>query len=242
MIFHILNGDALKEQFPSQLNGTLLVARECLVDGPVSGNSLEELYQTRMKFLQEAYGESEGRYQTGVISQFEQMQQIPDGSKVNLWFEDDLFCQVNLWFVIRLLAKKRIQTFLVRPTGSSLQYGFGGLSQEELVAAYEAKQALPSRDRQHFVLLWSCYQWDDRNKLEILANQMAPTYPFLPPAIQAHLARSPQPGRPAATIQAIMAEKQTQDFGTVFQEFCRRESIYGFGDLQVKRIYDQLTS
>jgi hypothetical protein len=29
-------------------------------------------------------------------------------------------------------------------------------------------------------------------------------------------------------------------FGTVFQEFCKRESIYGFGDLQVKRIFDEV--
>lgn len=35
--FHILNGDALKSQFPEQILGEKIIARECLVDGSVEG-------------------------------------------------------------------------------------------------------------------------------------------------------------------------------------------------------------
>ncbi|WP_211277476.1 hypothetical protein [Nonlabens spongiae] len=38
--YHILNGDALKEQFPKTIPGKIIVGRECLVDGPVQGDSL----------------------------------------------------------------------------------------------------------------------------------------------------------------------------------------------------------
>jgi len=37
-----------------------------------------------------------------------------------------------------------------------------------------------------------------------------------------------------------MKELETQDFGPVFREFTKRESIYGYGDLQVKRLFDEL--
>ena len=37
-----------------------------------------------------------------------------------------------------------------------------------------------------------------------------------------------------------MEEYGTEEFAVVFQEFCRRESRYGYGDLQVKRIFDQV--
>ena len=30
------------------------------------------------------------------------------------------------------------------------------------------------------------------------------------------------------------------DFGIIFKEFCKREPIYGFGDLQVKRLLSEL--
>jgi hypothetical protein len=45
MDYHILNGDALKGQFPSEIPGQLIVARECLVDGDVSGESLSEFFR-----------------------------------------------------------------------------------------------------------------------------------------------------------------------------------------------------
>ena len=37
-----------------------------------------------------------------------------------------------------------------------------------------------------------------------------------------------------------MKASQSTDFGTVFRIFNQQESIYGFGDLQVKRIFDTI--
>lgn len=36
--YHILNGTALKEQFPKQIPGERIIAKECMVDGSVNGN------------------------------------------------------------------------------------------------------------------------------------------------------------------------------------------------------------
>jgi Holliday junction resolvasome RuvABC DNA-binding subunit len=38
-----------------------------------------------------------------------------------------------------------------------------------------------------------------------------------------------------------MKELETNDFGSIFRAFNERESIYGFGDLQVRRMFDKLT-
>ena len=32
------------------------------------------------------------------VPEFLKMQNIPENSEINLWFEDDLFCQVTFWF------------------------------------------------------------------------------------------------------------------------------------------------
>ena len=47
-------------------------------------------------------------------------------------------------------------------------------------------------------------------------------------------------GRPVQSLIQIMKELETEEFEPVFREFCIRESIYGFGDLQVKRLFDEI--
>ena len=37
-----------------------------------------------------------------------------------------------------------------------------------------------------------------------------------------------------------MKELETEEFEPVFYEFCKRESIYGFGDLQVKKLIREI--
>lgn len=53
--YHILNGDSSKQQFPEKLHGEIIVARECLVDGNVKGNSLDELFHSRAQFISNNY-------------------------------------------------------------------------------------------------------------------------------------------------------------------------------------------
>lgn len=47
-------------------------------------------------------------------------------------------------------------------------------------------------------------------------------------------------GRPIQSLITIMKELDTEEFGPVLREFNKRESIYGFGDLQVKRLFDEI--
>jgi len=68
-------------------------------------------------------------------------------------------------------------------------------------------------------------------------------YPFILSAVKAHIQRIPMNGnlgRPTKSLIKIMEEFNTEEFVVVFKEFTKRESIYGFGDLQVKRLYDEI--
>jgi len=59
-------------------------------------------------------------------------------------------------------------------------------------------------------------------------------YPFILPATKAHVERKPtneNAGRPIQSLITIMKELETEEFGPIFREFNKRESIYGFGDL-----------
>lgn len=245
MNYHILNGDALKDRFPDSIEGQIIVARECLVDGPVQGVSPAELYATRALFLSQAYGGGdEVDYQRKVVFEFDKLKPIPKDAAIYLWFEDDLFCQVNSWFVIYLLKVFNIGAPIhwVRPT-STLRYGFGGMDREALQAAFMAAQPMEDADLSLWQELWPLYQQMDMERITLIGRQLETRFPFLPAAIRAQADRLPKPGqqgRPIRALLQIMDELKTQDFGPVFKAFCERESIYGFGDMQVKRLLDTL--
>jgi hypothetical protein len=60
--------------------------------------------------------------------------------------------------------------------------------------------------------------------------------------VQAHVDRFPKDGskgRPERVIEDIM-KNGSIDFHKVFEAFWRRESIYGFGDIQLKQLYDKV--
>ncbi|QQS37374.1 MAG: DUF1835 domain-containing protein [Ignavibacteriales bacterium] len=243
--FHILNGDALKDIFPEDLPGEIIICRECLVDGSVEGDTLDKLFAARAEFLNNADEETKHiDYFSYVVTEFEKIGSIPKDSEINLWFEDDLFCQVNMWFVFHLLDEYGIDNslFLVHPS-AGLQYGFAGMNKDELIQAFSRRQPVSPTDFSQLKHLWKNYQHNNVNELLRISTQLNKHYPFLLPAVKAHIELIPSegnPGRPKQTLLNISNELNTKHFGTIFREFCKRESIYGFGDLQVKRMLEEL--
>lgn len=237
--YHILNGDALKERFPKQIKGEIIVARECFVDGSVKNNSLDELFQLRSKFISEQYGNvSIEDYYAHAVSEFEKIKTIPPQSEINLWFEDDLFCQVNFWFVAHLISNfiQKPAVFLIRPSFKN-PYSFGSLQQSELIEVFQEKILIKEIDK--IASLWDAYQKAETEKLLEKAKALKKSFSFIHKAVKAHIARIPNqddPGRPIQALIKIMNELNTNEFAPIFKAFNKQEAIYGFGDLQVKRL------
>ena len=241
--YHILNGDVLQSQFPTNISGEQIVFRECLVDGSVEGESLEGLLATRATFISQHYeGVTEEDYYSKTHSEFQKIINIPPKSEVNLWFEEDLFCQVNFWFTVHLL-QQHIPTasiYLVKPN-PPYQYGFGYMNREELLVLYKEKQLLTKK--KELASLWRYYQKEDINQLLKIAQALSIEYPFLVPVVKAHLDRIPREGhigRPSQALLQIMEDLGTNDFAPAFKVFSKQEAIYGFGDMQVMRLWKKL--
>ena len=237
---HILNGDSLKEQFPATLSGEIIVARECLVEGDVSGITFDDVMKTRSSFMQKVYSISNQEYQEKSVSEFDLIRQISSG-EVNLWFEEDLFCQVNLWFVCSLLERKAIETYLILPQ-ADIQYGFGGMSKSDLEKAFQDRIPLKTSHLNVFAKLWIAYQHDNLTNLQEISDQLPTQLDFVSKAVQAHQNRLPYgSGLPEQTLNNIIKDLGTTDFIPLFKEFNKRLPIYGFGDAQVKHIIDSLS-
>lgn len=246
MIYQILNGDALAYSFPdSKIAGDLIVAREALIDGELAGHDGPAFWQTRASYL----GITEAEYRDKVASEFDKIRQAPDGSEFNLWFEYDLFCQVNLWYILSLLHQMPIRkkvyavytTYLDRDS-KHFWNGYGPANAEQLQVCFADRVLLSEADLQLGSALWTAYKTHDFATLTRLANDTAAAFPHLQEVVQAHIDRYPQdgtPGRPEQVIEAIIQQGAT-DFPAVFAAFWKRASIYGFGDTQLKQLYDKV--
>lgn len=239
--FHILNGDALLNQFPEEISGEKIVCRECLVDGDIAGETLEELFKSRASFISDYAGCSELDYYQKTVPEICKIELINPESEIILWFEDDLFCQVNFWFVCFLLSQKNLRNsiYLVRPTEHT-QFGFAGYSEEGLTILYEAKILLTSSSVLNFSQLWIAFQQRNTEIISSLYSKIESEFPFLKETISACEGMLLN-NQPKVLISEIIKRKNTRHFGTIFQEFSKQHPIYGFGDLQVKRIVDDLT-
>ena len=149
---------------------------------------------------------------------------------------------MNFWFVASLLQTyvQDSTIFLVRPKVHT-RFGFGGLNHAELIDIFKEKVQISEIDR--IADLWEFYKNNKTNDLLNLAQTLQNKYPFILDAVDAHIQRIPHgnnPGRPIQALKEIMTDLGTEEFGPVFREFNRRESIYGFGDLQVRRLFDSI--
>jgi len=241
LVYHILNGDALQEQLPKEIDANQIIMRECLIEGPLSANNFNAFIHLRSNYLANTYPEVPASYyEEQVVPEFKKMLEIPDASRVYLWFEDDVFCQTNLWFLLHVLKQKQLQLYLIRPKAHT-PYSFAGLLQHEFIEVAENPIALNEVTK--LSQLWEYYKQQDWEQLVQLAENLEYKYPFIKPAAEALIARIPTQntlGKPKASLQQITKELPTQEFGPIFKEFCKREAIYGYGDLQVRRMYDEL--
>jgi len=241
---HILNGDSLKFQLHAVINDELIITRECLIDGNVQGETLIDFYANRAEFTAQYDDCTIAGYYAKSATEIDKMANIKVGREIICWFEDDLFCQANFWFVIHLLVKSGHQEniYLVRPSSGN-EYSFASMAEDELSLALKEKQTLFPQQLKLLAELWPLYQQNDGEKMLAIARQLYDELPFLLPAMQAHQCRMPDEsglGYPERQLLAVMAELNSNEFSAVFKCFSAREGIYSFGDMQVKQMFERL--
>lgn len=236
----ILNGGSLADTLPVSLPGERIVCHECLIEGPVRADSLPEFIELRGQYLRQTYPEhAKDDYATTEAAEFHRISNLPASAEVELWFEDDLFCQVNLWFVCHLLTdgppKSKISW--VRPH-DDLRFGFAGMPPDHLPRLRESARPIDPDHLAALANLWQAYREDNIDALMQQAQSFGDSWAMVRRAAEAHRDRV-RHDAPRQLLREIIAVNPTASFGTVFREFSERAPIYGFGDLQVRRLYNE---
>ena len=195
-ILHVANGHVTAGLLAlSGLPGRTQIWADPLNEGPVPGNvSDDELLMIRARFLAERYDAS------GVADDLRRWREsVEDDAgydELVLWFEHDLFDQLNL---IQLLAhldraprSKPITLICIdRYPGHPDFKGLGELEPSDLTALFADRR--PVRDAQFALAAraWSAYRSPDPRAIEELLKSDTSALPFLAAALARHLEEFP---------------------------------------------------
>jgi len=143
-VLHILNGDSTAHTFAETgLKGDVLVWREVLSEGPLIENITSgEFWKDRSAWISDTFNDGAEGYQQNVLNELARLEDPHD--EINLWFEFDLHCQVNMLGVMNYLKQKTDLSgpaiFLICPDdypGKEDFRGMGELNAEELEYLYD---------------------------------------------------------------------------------------------------------
>lgn len=240
MIYHVLPGDSQVEEFrKTALDGELVVFREALITGPIDAVDVNDFWDRRARFILAEYGEDVIDYHEKVADEIIQLADIGDGDEVNLWFEYELFCSVNMWFCLDQLTGSSAEIYRVapiNPTPDDVWKGFGEHNADDLMTCFESRTAFTDRDLETGSLLWKAYKDRDTERLKSLGDYRSPCFPFLKEVCDAAAEIETRPVQLVAQLKASGFDTPEK----AFHEFQKRAGVYGFGDMQVERILNSL--
>jgi len=214
-----------------------------LMDGPLSNSLDQDFYVARAAYLSELYQVGESEYNSMVIPEIEKMKTIPPGSKVYLWYEYDLFCQINLWSCCRWLQNhsKDLSLYWVTP-GHEGGKGFGSVSSESLSSlSNTTAQRISKATLKEFALSLEKSSSKDYALLEayIRDGQLTSRTKTVLEAQLRRMSNGEGPSQLEVWITKAIEDKGAS-FSEIFQLFSEDHSVYGMGDLQFRRVYDSL--
>ncbi|TYA71977.1 DUF1835 domain-containing protein [Seonamhaeicola marinus] len=247
---HITNGGVLTSYLEELgYKGDILTWHEMLCEGPTTIKiDSDEFLNKRSRFLNDFYDieidENAFKEEIGKLDTHEKY------SEIVLWFEYDLFCHINLIAVISLIKQKNIELplYLVcsgRVKGSQNLKGLGELTPGQLNAHYNKRILLKESDIKMSQTLWDIYNGNNHNLFKPYIVKSS-SFDYLSNCLKAHLKRFPNSKSGLSTLEAnileIIDKNVIKSKHHLLGYALNYQGFYGFGDLQLERIINQLSA
>jgi hypothetical protein len=243
-MLHITNGDATADILRrSSLGGEIVPFREALIAGPTpDGVEGEKWIALRAAFLATEYNVDAAECAAGLREMEQTLLGLDTHDEVTLWFEHDLFCQVNLLYLL-----DRIRTIGALPARLSLVMigsfpgidnfrGLGELGPANLEMLFAQRTPIGEPQLELAGDAWKAYRSGDPSAIRSLLDRDTTPLPYLHEALILHLKRFPSTFNGLGAVErtaltAIAAGATT--FAALFREFSAAAPGYGYGDLQL---------
>lgn len=250
-LLHITNGDVFTKKLKSlKLSGEIITWREMLCEGKTENNvGSESFWKTRFEFLNKNYKVSKSTFINKTLKEYRSLCNHKKEDQIVLWFEYDLFCQVNLLAVISWLKthRKYAEISLVcsgKEDSSDTFYGLNELTDEQLLNKYENKIILKQDDIEYADYVWQLYCSDNPIRLENLTDFKNYQFKYLENSIQSHLHRFPSIknglNEMETNILKQAIDKKPKSKTEFLNILVKNQGFLGFGDIQYQRAITRL--
>ncbi|MEM9142139.1 MAG: DUF1835 domain-containing protein [Bacteroidota bacterium] len=250
-LLHITNGDSFTERLKAlNVKGDIVTWREMLCEGKTETNvGSESFWKTRFEFLNKNYKVSKSWFVEKTLKEYRSLCNHKQQDQIVLWFEYDLFCQINLLAVLSWLKahRKYAEISLVcsgREGNTDTLYALNELNDEQLLDLYGKKVALTQDDIEYADYIWQLYCSDNPMRLENLSDYRDFQFDYLSDAIRAHLKRFPAIKNGLNDVEThilqLSMERKPKSKRELLATVLQNQGIYGFGDTQFERIITSL--
>jgi hypothetical protein len=210
-VLHVTNGDCTVEILArTGLPGDIVAWADALHDGPVPMLEGEALRAVRAEYLAARFGLAEQRVLAGLRERDERLDQaLAAGEPVVLWFEHDLYDQLQLMQVLDAVGgRDGVELILVGSfPGRPSFAGLGELSAPELASLWPSRRALRDEQRGRATRAWAAFRAGELAALRREAAAAADSgLPHLGPALGRLLEEVPgADGLPRTERQLLQA-------------------------------------
>jgi hypothetical protein len=234
-VLHVLNGDAAAAVFArAGIPGDALVWRDILCEGPaVSGVGAAA---ARAAYLASHLDIDAGEYVRAWQTAHEVLAAVGRHDEVVLWFEQDLFCAVNLWYVLTHLGGTPTAS-LVYPSLDDVR-GLGAAEPAQLASLFAARRPLVTDAVEAGRAAWRAYAGLTPSEAQRQIRTGDGPLPFVAAALRRHLARLPALTTGLNEIEEAALQEVDgpgRPFPAVFSAVTAREPLrrHGMGDVQL---------
>ena len=244
-IVHIVNGDSTASILSkSFLKGDIVVWREIFCEGPLHKNfASDEFWKLRYKYMNEAYGIDKLQYFDTTIKEIIKLEELPKNAEIVLWFEYDLFCQINLLATCTMLLnfyRKDLKYRLVcvgKRKGSKSFVSLSDYSFSEYGELYKNAEKLTRNNLLYAKECWDVFVENNEVKLKKFDFGKSSKFKYLQTAINQHL-KGAQITQGLNEIELkileIIDESHTNEEKIIEKllHWQQLKTVYGFGDMQ----------
>jgi hypothetical protein len=234
-VLHVLNGDATATVFArAGIPGDTLVWRDILCEGPaISGL---DAAARRAAYLAAHLDIDAGEYVRAWQAEHAALAGVGGHDEVVLWFEQDLFCAVNLWYLLTRVGGIAAAS-LVYPSLDDVR-GLGAAAPEQLASLFAARRRLTSDAVESGRAAWQAYAAASPAPAQAGIRAGDGSLPFVAAALERHLARLPALVTGLNEIEEAAlqeADGAGRPFPALFAAVTAREPLrrHGMGDVQL---------
>lgn len=250
-VLHITNGDMFTSRLKElKISGDLITWREMLCEGrTLTDVGSENFWKVRFDFFNKVYKVTKRSFIDRTLKEYRSLCNHKIHDEIVLWFEYDLFCQINMIAVISWLKKFRSETQISlvcsgKEDKSDKLYALNDLSEDKLQQMYKSRIQLTKDDIEFADYIWHLYCGENPIRMQTFAQFNSSQFAYLPEAIEAHLKRFPSLGnglnKPENIVLNLAATQKPASQKELVDLAIKNQGVYGFGDMQFQHIIKEL--